>query len=532
MNDDSSLAPSFDQNLLFGIIAMRSGFIDSDAFVGALNAWTTDKSKPVGQILRERGALSYERRIMVQASLEEQLEKHENAVHGALKIMASMAGGSTDSDANSRSYGDESRDTASAIAPIGCTSKAVNGTSASSRFRVLRSHARGGLGEVFVAEDLELEREVALKEIQPEHAHAPSFRSRFIREAKITGGLEHPGIVPIYSLGAHTDGRPYYAMRFVNGVNLKEAIERFHGSEVTGPERNDRRVEFRQLLRRFLDMCNAVAYAHSRGVLHRDLKPGNVMLGSFGETLIVDWGLAKAVGENSEFRSQNSESDSRNEPIDTMPGAAVGTPAYMSPEQAAGRVDLIGPATDIYGLGATLYTVLTGKPAFSSADRGELLHAVRNGKFPRPRQIRPETAAALEAVCLKAMALQPADRYASALHLAADVEHWLADEPVAVYREPWRERTRRFLRKHRTLATSAVAMLVVAVLLSSGAAVLLNVARAGERQARFDEEKQKEVALLAEQSAKKEKDRAEAVSQFLVAVFRAQARSATEPTSS
>src|SRR5262249_5103443 len=183
-------------------------------------------------------------------------------------------------------------------ADIGVTSDYSAGTPTSSglRFRVLRPHARGGLGEVFVAHDEELHREVALKEIQDRHADDPPSRARFLLEAEITGGLEHPGIVPVYGLGTYADGRPFYAMRFIKGDSLKDAIEVFHQADRPGRDPAERTLALRALLRRFTDVCNAVAYAHSRGVLHRDLKPGNVMLGKYGETLVVDWGLAKAAG--------------------------------------------------------------------------------------------------------------------------------------------------------------------------------------------------------------------------------------------
>ncbi len=497
-----------DKNLLFGILALESEFIEQDAMVAAMRTLAHERNRPLAQILCEQGKVSLERRLMIEALVEEKLAgETDNSCMGngsttpRLPSELLLAGRSSDSANGKR------RTAMTDTRAVPVRDYDVQ------RYRILRPHAKGGLGEIFVAADQELDREVALKEIQSEHAHDPGFRSRFVREAKITGGLEHPGIVPIYSLGSHVDGRPYYAMRFVKGVNLTEAIEHFHQADTPMRKTADKTLEFRQLLRRFTDMCNAVAFAHSRGVLHRDLKPGNVMLGGFGETLIVDWGLAKAAGENSEFRIQNSEFQSSTDVIETQPGAAVGTPAYMSPEQAAGETDRVGPATDIYGLGATLYAVLTGQSPFTSADRAELLNRVQKGEFPRPREIKKDVPAALEAICLKAMALQPADRYASALDLAADVEHWLADEPVAAYREPWRERTRRFLRKHRTLATSAAAMLVVAALLSSGAAVLLNVARAGERQARFDEVKQKEAAIAAQ-------NQADAVANFLVDAFR------------
>ncbi len=147
------------------------------------------------------------------------------------------------------------------------------------RYRVLRSHARGGLGEVFVALDTEVGREVALKEIQGEFADDPASQGRFLREAEVNGRLEHPSIVPVYGLGRHADGRPYYAMRFIRGETLDAAARRFHEADRPGRDPGERALEFRQLLTRFIAVCNAVAYAHSRGVLHRDIKPANVMLG-------------------------------------------------------------------------------------------------------------------------------------------------------------------------------------------------------------------------------------------------------------
>jgi serine/threonine protein kinase len=260
-------------------------------------------------------------------------------------------------------------------------------TSTGLRFRILRPDAKGGLGLVSVAQDEELHREVALKEIQEQYADDPQSRARFLLEAEITGGLEHPGIVPVYGLGAYADGRPFYAMRFIGGDSLKDAIDRFHngasrGRQPTGvdPTNAEHTLAFRQLLGRFVDVCNAVACAHSRGVLHRDLKPGNVMLGKYGETLVVDWGLAKPVdrpestdaGEERALRPTFGSGVAA-----TQAGSAMGTPAYMSPEQAAGRLDLLGPASDVYSLGATLYTVLTGKPAFEDHGDGDILPRVQ-----------------------------------------------------------------------------------------------------------------------------------------------------------
>ena len=164
------------------------------------------------------------------------------------------------------------------------------------RFQIRHSHARGGIGVVSVAFDSELQREVALKQIEAESADDPDSRSRFLLEAEVTGRLEHPGIVPVYGLGYDEQGRPYYAMRLVRGITLEEAIAEFHANAAgRASDPRERALELRKLLGRFVNVCHTMAYAHSRGVLHRDLKPANVLLGPYNETLIVDWGLAKVL---------------------------------------------------------------------------------------------------------------------------------------------------------------------------------------------------------------------------------------------
>src|SRR5207237_327586 len=181
-----------------------------------------------------------------------------------------------------------------------------------------------------------------------------------------------------------------------------------------------------------------------------------------GETLVVDWGMAKVRGrpdaaESSDERPLAPHSASGS--AETLPGSALGTPAYMSPEQARGDLEHLGPQSDVYSLGATLYCLLTGKPPQEGEDVGELLRKVQRGEFPPPRQIDGSIDAALEAVCLKAMALRPEGRYATPRLLAEDIERWMADEPVGAWREPWTQTLVRWLTRHRTGMTGAAAAL-------------------------------------------------------------------------
>ena len=333
----------------------------------------------------------------------------------------------------------------------------------------IRLHARGGMGDVYRAFDVELAREVALKRIRPEFAGQARVRRRFLREARLTARLDHPGVVPIHGLLRDDDGQPWYVMRFVEGRTLARAIDDHHASVAEGAHPEDLALAFRQLLARFVAVCDTVAFAHSRGVIHRDLKPSNVILGQFGETVVLDWGLATT----SEAGPDPSGSDPGDpgpaadaDPV-TLPGLALGTPPFMSPEQAAGLPDRNRPACDVFGLGAILYMILTGRSPYPAsgwpANRGEVIL----GRFPGPRQLRPDAPRALEAICLKATAREPSGRYATAGDLARDVERWEADEPVTAWAEPLAPRARRWARGHRT---------AVAAGLASGLASLIGLA--------------------------------------------------------
>jgi serine/threonine-protein kinase len=358
---------------------------------------------------------------------------------------------------------------------------AANQLGARPRYTRTRLHGKGGIGQVWLARDESLGRDVALKELRPDWGNSPLVTARFLEEAQITGQLEHPGIVPVYELVQPPDGRPCYAMRFVGGRTLADAIADYHGRRQAGKAGP---LELRELLGVFVGVCNAVAYAHSRGVLHRDLKPQNVALGDFGEVLVLDWGLAKVLGNAEEPTNRLPValgSDGSRE--ETHQGQVLGTPAYMAPEQAEGRADLVNERSDVYGMGAILYEILTAEPPFGGPNPQEVLRRVVQEPPVPPRQRVLTVPPALEAACLKALAKEPAARYGSARELAREVGRWLADEPVTAYREPVAARLGRWGRRHKTAVASGAVLLLTAVAALAVGLVAVNAERARTAQA-------------------------------------------------
>ncbi len=361
-----------------------------------------------------------------------------------------------------------------------------------------RFHARGGLGEVLVARQQELDRTVAVKRIRPDRFHG-RVRERFLREAAITARLQHPGIVPIHGLGEDDEG-PFYTMPFIRGETLQEAIEKLHENGSLRRDPGQRSLELRNLLRRFIAVCDTMAYAHDQGVVHRDLKPSNIMLGPYGETLVLDWGLAKR------YLGDSIDAEAGDEPPIPSPwpddltgiGAVLGTPQYMSPEQASGRP--AGRASDLYSLGVILYAILTSKSPYHESPPADPLKPMREAALVPPRQRDLSVPRALEAICLRAMAARPEDRYSTARFLGEDVARWLADEPVAAYREGVSARLGRWARHHRpSVQAAALALLAVAVL-ASIAAVAVDQSRRRVEAARAQVMR----SLAAETAAKAE----------------------------
>lgn len=301
------------------------------------------------------------------------------------------------------------------------------------RFTLIRKIAEGGLGTVWFARDEALKRTVAIKEMNTDVAESPKAWQRFQREAQITGHLEHPGIVPLYMFGMDADtGHPFCAMRFVGKQTLADAIEAYHARKSVGRDDN---LELHRLLSAFLDVCQTIAYAHSRGVIHRDLKPENVALDRFGQVIVLDWGLAKLTGDG-ELSIQLALSPNLDDSslAQSIAGDVIGTPLYMAPEQAVGDLDKVDERTDVYGLGAILFSILTGAAPHERSSQGgavrvsDLLKAIAENETPKPRAFSQQISPELDSICLQAMAKERFARHATALELANDVERWMAGQ--------------------------------------------------------------------------------------------------------
>jgi len=302
-------------------------------------------------------------------------------------------------------------------------------------------HSSGGIGEVWRAYDEVLDREVALKRLRRDKADSPANRARFFREARLTGQLDHPGIVPVYDYSTTEDGRHcFYTMRFLRGRTLLEVIAEFHRDRVAQglPLVSGR---FLDLLGHFTSVCNTVAFAHSRGVIHRDLKGDNVIVGDYGEVVVLDWGLAKQLGEPDGAQDLVGGSAAE-DASKTMQGQLLGTPAYMAPEQALGLIDRIDQRTDVYGLAAILYEILTGEPPFRSGTLDEIMDAVVTTPPIAPSDKLPGVPPQLERVCLRGLAKSIDERLQSAAELAAEVREWVT--ALAEQRRTEQERERFF----------------------------------------------------------------------------------------
>ena len=354
-----------------------------------------------------------------------------------------------------------------------------------SHFRIECFHACGGLGSVYIAHDPVLNRRVAIK--IPRRGRMTSERIlRFEREARITGRLDHPGIIPVHAMNSDSSDRPFYVMRFVAGKTLQERIESLHADgRRRYPAGIFASIDFRLLLQNFVSVCNVVAYAHGQRVIHRDIKPAHILFGSFGEVLLLDWGLARVLDDGGDDSGQSEQAavqqssglgtetpagaDLRNSPgpasgdSPTRTGQIMGTPAFASPEQLLGQTSEIDQRSDIYSLGATLFALLTGGFAMGRSGFNGYLDRLRCGDGVSAHEENPSVPAPLEAVCRRAMAIDPAKRYPEVTELIRDLERWLAGESVSVHRDSVLVRAERVIRRRPGAAAATAASVIVAL---------------------------------------------------------------------
>jgi tRNA A-37 threonylcarbamoyl transferase component Bud32 len=313
---------------------MQAGLIDSNQFVEACTLWSTRKDTPLVRLLVDRGWISPADQDHLEYLLERNLQKLSGSPAAGLaaaddrekRCLATLADAQNrETMADLNRPEDQDLTVTIDLAP-----------QRRERYSLTRLHATGGIGRVWVAHDPDLGRNVALKELRPERSLDTGLWPRFLREARVTGQLEHPGIVPVYELARRpSDRQPFYTMRFVKGKTLADVTREYHRKKAAGQSDS---LSFLTLVNAFVAVCNTIAYAHSRGVIHRDLKGQNVVLGDFGEVMVLDWGLAKVMSQDDSAEPlimPVNEVDSSSEL--TMQGQTVGTPAYMAPEQAAGR---------------------------------------------------------------------------------------------------------------------------------------------------------------------------------------------------
>jgi PAS domain S-box-containing protein len=428
-----------DRNLLFGALAMQAGLLTADQFATACSIWSTRKASSLPDILCEQGWLLPEDQAHVDYLVERKLAKVKGDVRESFSGLPAEVRGVL------ATLGDETlgetglRQT---IAHAGAEAAAAWAPKPGGRYQLNSLHAAGGIGEIWLARDADLERDVAVKRLQSQSSGSEVTKLRFLREARITGQLDHPGVVPIYEICLdEATGQPYYSMRFLKGRTLTEVVTEYHARR---KQQGSDPQALLNLLNAFCIVCNTVAYAHSKGIVHRDLKCDNVILGDYGEVVVIDWGLAKEVGsyEVAGAGSHDPAHYASANPAATLAGHILGSPAYMAPEQAAGLVDMIGPRTDVYGLCAILYEILCGQPPFLGKNALEVLTRVADVPPVPPSELAPGVPEALEQICLKGLEKLPSRRHPSAESLAQAVQAWVSD--LAERRQAEEERERFF----------------------------------------------------------------------------------------
>ncbi len=457
-----------DRDLLYAVFTQHLGYATGPQVLSWGNEWVERRERGVTmrQILREKGALQEEQARLVDALVLEALRVTDGDAKAAFDTLPrtlrdSLSGmsGTLTGDPG-RAIPDDEEITAKSSVTDSLSSGKNVAVEAAGRYRfdtgrlgTTEELGKGGVGRVVVARDAFLGREVAVKELLREVSQDAStdtltssvLEARFLREARLTGQLEHPAVVPVYELGRRKDGTLYYTMQRVRGRTLAQAISDAGSFEAR-----------LALLPDFVTVCRAVASAHHQDIIHRDLKPQNVMLGAFGATFVMDWGLARVLGKK----------DPHQRPVELAPditgerdSGAVGTPSYMSPEQARADNDEVDERSDVWGLGAILFELLTGRAPYLGLSPWDVLANVRSEPVTRVLDVEPKVPPELAAICEQALSRNRGRRTATATELADQVAAFLDGGRVSVYRYRFAEIVRRIYKKNRMVALVSLALL-------------------------------------------------------------------------
>ncbi|MFO7735175.1 MAG: serine/threonine-protein kinase [bacterium] len=437
------------KDILYVIFAVEGNFISMEDVANIGAGWAENPSRSLLNRLSEHIGPSEMRLLhtLVKESLDENSGNIDKSIQSSnrtdvLKTLGGSVGNDASREENFSAYSISREETG--------------------RYTFVEEKGRGGSGRVFISFDEHVGRKIAVKELLPEFGskenedsakETPPFsksdrfkriRRRFIKEARVTGQLEHPSIVPVYEIGKREDESLYYTMKYVKGETLCEEIKK-----AVLPE--DRLA----LLPHFRDMCNAIAYAHSKQVIHRDIKTENVMIGEFGETIVLDWGLSKVKGTPDESGKKLEKGLAMLKQSDasrTIAGHILGTPSYMPPEQAAGEISLIDEKSDTYSLGAVLYEILTGRPPFDGNNALDIMNKVLYKRFVPVKKINPEIPSELAAIAEKALSKSKKIRYSSALEFAEEINSYMAGKRVTAHSYSSGELIGKFVRQNKALS--------------------------------------------------------------------------------
>ncbi len=475
-------------DIAFAIEVLNASQLSERQLASALASWTLHGSTRLADHLLEKG-------LITQKSRSELLERASCRLKELDATTAKNGGAATESQTKTAL---DRLDPSGRVAKLFGISGAVSNAACdetrehATRYQLIRKLGQGGLGTVWLARDLNMQRYVALKEMRNARTASKATRDRFRREAEITGRLEHPGIVPIYQVGDDVDsGQAFYTMRFLGKQTLQDAIAEYHERREHGDAEP---MHLRHLLNAFINVCQAVGHAHSRKVIHRDLKPENVAIDSFGQVMVIDWGLAKVLDEAIGEGFGDGGLSDVGEGERTLAGQVLGSPLYMAPEQAAGRVDEVNESTDIFGLGAMLYAILTGRAphektreSSGSTSTRQLMTAIINDPTPRAAAVNGDVDPILDAICAKAMAGRRYARYSSTSEFAEDIQRWMAGESVTAYREPVSQRIGRWIQKHQRWSQLIAAAVTIMIVTGITVMIAARQNRLAAQQARFEE---------------------------------------------